>query len=74
MTESSELIVDRPEEGVLRLTLNRPEKRNAISNALRAELIAALQAADGDVDANDDYGDNNYDPLFQFGFGLSYNK
>jgi enoyl-CoA hydratase len=48
MTESSELIVDRPEEGVLRLTLNRPEKRNAISNALRAELIAALQAADGD--------------------------
>ena len=20
------------------------------------------------------YGDNNYDPLFQFGFGLSYNK
>ena len=20
------------------------------------------------------YGDNNYDPLFKFGFGLSYNK
>ena len=20
------------------------------------------------------YGDTNYDPLFQFGFGLSYNK
>ena len=35
-------------QGVRRLTLNRPEKRNAIDNALRSELLAALQDADGD--------------------------
>lgn len=35
-------------DGVLRITLNRPEKRNAIDNALRGELIAALQEADRD--------------------------
>jgi enoyl-CoA hydratase len=30
------------------LTLNRPEKRNALSNALRGEVFAALDAADRD--------------------------
>ena len=44
------LIVDDPEPHVRRLTLNRPEKRNALSHQLRAELIAALQAADQDPD------------------------
>jgi enoyl-CoA hydratase len=33
---------------VRRFTLNRPEKRNALSNALRAELFGALEAADRD--------------------------
>ena len=32
------------------LTLNRPDKRNAISNALRTELYDALHAADRDPD------------------------
>jgi enoyl-CoA hydratase len=46
---SGELVlVDEPAPHVRRLTLNRPEKRNALSNALRGELIAALQAADAD--------------------------
>jgi enoyl-CoA hydratase len=33
---------DDPRPGVRRLTLNRPEKRNAMSNTLRAELFTAL--------------------------------
>jgi 2-(1,2-epoxy-1,2-dihydrophenyl)acetyl-CoA isomerase len=35
--------------GVLTLTLNRPEKRNAIHNELARALLAALQQADGDA-------------------------
>jgi enoyl-CoA hydratase len=42
------ILIDEPAPGVQRITLNRPEKRNAISNTLRGELLAALQAADGD--------------------------
>ncbi len=44
----AKVIVDHPLEGVARLTLNRPEKRNALSNELRTELFAALLAADQD--------------------------
>lgn len=47
MTESL-VLTDNPGPGVRRLTLNRPEKRNALSNALRTELFAALEAADRD--------------------------
>jgi enoyl-CoA hydratase len=42
------LLLDDPLPLVRRITLNRPEKRNALSNALRAELYGALDAADGD--------------------------
>ncbi|HXZ61311.1 MAG TPA: enoyl-CoA hydratase-related protein [Acidimicrobiales bacterium] len=42
------IIVDRPVEGVARVTLNRPEKRNAISTPMRTELLAALEAHDTD--------------------------
>jgi enoyl-CoA hydratase/carnithine racemase len=34
---------------VLRLVLNRPEKRNALNGALCAELVAAMEAADRDA-------------------------
>jgi enoyl-CoA hydratase len=42
------ILIDSPAPHVRRLTLNRPEKRNALSNELRGELFAALEAADRD--------------------------
>ena len=44
----SKIIVDDPVEAVRRITLNRPEKRNPLSNELRGELFDALQQADQD--------------------------
>jgi len=41
--------IDDPIPGVRRFTLNRPEKRNALSNQLRSELLEGLQTADGDA-------------------------
>ncbi|MFM8303105.1 MAG: enoyl-CoA hydratase-related protein [Actinomycetota bacterium] len=40
--------VDRPAEHVARITLDRPDKRNAISTAMRTELLRALEAHDVD--------------------------
>ena len=40
------VIVDDPRPAVRRLTLNRPNKRNALSNALRGELFGAMREAD----------------------------
>jgi enoyl-CoA hydratase len=45
------LLVDEPAPGVRRLTLNRPEKRNALDNRLRGELFQALEAFDRDASA-----------------------
>jgi enoyl-CoA hydratase len=42
------LLVDEPRPHVRRLTLNRPAKRNALDNALRGAIFAALRAADTD--------------------------
>lgn len=44
------VVVEDPAEGVRRLTLDRPEKRNALGNRLRGELLAALRAGDADPD------------------------
>ncbi|MGK2947968.1 MAG: enoyl-CoA hydratase-related protein [Acidimicrobiales bacterium] len=44
------VIVDEPAPHVRRITLNRPEKRNALNHPLRGQLIAALHAADLDPD------------------------
>jgi len=50
MTDEPILLTDSPAPFIRRLTLNRPAKRNALSNALRGELFAALEAADRDLD------------------------
>lgn len=46
------LLVDRPGERILRLTLNRPEKRNSLSNELRSALFDALREGDADPDVS----------------------
>jgi enoyl-CoA hydratase len=42
------ILTDDPAPQVRRITLNRPEKRNALNHGLRGEIIAALQQADAD--------------------------
>ena len=42
------LRVARDERGVLRLTLDRPEKRNAITDAMMAGLLGEIEAAGTD--------------------------
>jgi enoyl-CoA hydratase len=44
----AKIVVDDPRPLVRRITLNRPEKRNPLSNELRGELFDALEAADQD--------------------------
>jgi enoyl-CoA hydratase len=44
------ILVDDPAPAVRRITLNRPEKRNALFHTLRGELLAALREADQDPD------------------------
>ena len=47
-TEADLLLAERPEPGILRLTLNRPKAYNALSMALMAALQAALDDARND--------------------------
>ena len=42
------ILVDQPAPLVRRITLNRPEKRNALNNALRGQVFRALEEADRD--------------------------
>ena len=42
------ILVDDPTPGVRRITLNRPEKRNALFHPLRGEILQALREADQD--------------------------
>ncbi len=48
MSDYRFILVDDPRPRVRRITLNRPEKRNALSNALRGELFDALERGDRD--------------------------
>jgi len=44
------VLVDDPAPHVRRVTLNRPEKRNALNHALRGAILTALREADQDPD------------------------
>ncbi len=44
------ILVDDPRPSIRRITLNRPAKRNPLSNELRGELFHALETADQDAD------------------------
>ncbi len=46
---SDVVLIDEPAAHVRRLTLNRPEKRNALNHALRGGIVRALQEADPDI-------------------------
>ena len=46
------ILVDDPRPRVRRITLNRPEKRNALNNRLREEVFEVLQQADRDPDVS----------------------
>ena len=46
--EYTHVIVDRPAEGVNRVTLNRPDKRNALNHPLRGQILQALREGDQD--------------------------
>jgi len=46
MTKYERIRVDDPVDGVRRITLNRPDKRNALDNLMRGEIFQALEVAD----------------------------
>ncbi len=48
-SESPEFIATSLKNGVLTIMLNRPEKRNAVNNEMRAEMIAAFEQAATDT-------------------------
>lgn len=66
------LLCDDPRPFVRRLTLNRPQKRNALHNALRRELFDALERADRD-DAVRVTVLRGAGPCFSAGYDLSSN-
>ncbi|HZU75609.1 MAG TPA: enoyl-CoA hydratase-related protein [Dehalococcoidia bacterium] len=50
MAEDYTAIIYRTEERIARITLNRPEKRNALNPTIRNEIVDALQRAERDDD------------------------
>ncbi|SVD52255.1 uncharacterized protein METZ01_LOCUS405109, partial [marine metagenome] len=42
------ILIDNPAPQVRRITMNRPEKRNALNHALRGEVLHALRTGDMD--------------------------
>jgi enoyl-CoA hydratase len=46
------VLIDNPAPHVRRVTMNRPEKRNALNHALRGEVLHALRTGDMDPDVH----------------------
>src|SRR5260370_39555923 len=64
------ILVDDPRPRVRRITLNRPEKRNALNNRPRAEVFDVLEAADRDPDISISIR-RGAGPCFSAGYDLS---
>jgi enoyl-CoA hydratase len=64
------ILVDDPRPRVRRITLNRPEKRNALNNRLRAEVFEVLEAADRDPEISISIL-RGAGPCFSAGYDLS---
>jgi enoyl-CoA hydratase/carnithine racemase len=62
----SEHVIAKPEGAVTRITLNRPDKRNALSHDLMRDLIAALRDVEAQVVVLEGAG-----PCFSAGHDLS---
>src|SRR3954452_11882 len=73
MTTSDVLLIDHPLPGVRRLTLNRPEKRNALNSVLRDAIFSALTEADCDQDVRVSVI-RGAGPSFCAGYDLSANN
>ena len=73
MPTSSVLLADTPRPGIRRLTMNRPEKRNALNNELRGAILAALQEADADPEVKVSIL-RGAGPSFSAGYDLSANN
>ena len=73
MPTTDVLVIDHPRPGVRRLTMNRPEKRNALNNELRGAILAALQEADGDPAVKVSVL-RGAGPAFSAGYDLSANN
>ncbi|HOA92976.1 MAG TPA: enoyl-CoA hydratase-related protein [Quisquiliibacterium sp.] len=73
MNAPTHILIDAPAAGVRRITLNRPEKRNALNNALRSEIFAALEAHDRDPDVRVTII-RGAGPAFCSGYDLSANN
>ncbi len=52
MSESV-VLIDEPAPHVRRITMNRPEKRNALNHALRGGILGALREADADPEVRE---------------------
>ena len=50
MTAYEDILIESPAEGVRRIVLNKPDKRNAISTPMRTEILEALQKHDRNDD------------------------
>ena len=48
--EYTVVLIDEPAPHVRRITMNRPEKRNALNHALRGDVLHALLTGDADPD------------------------
>ena len=48
MSDDNIILIDEPAPSVKRITMNRPEKRNALNHPLRGAILNALRAHDQD--------------------------